>query len=191
MPIEQKPYKASQGRQAPSSTEVPLVAIGVVTGAHGIRGQVKLRSFTDDPYALEDYAPLLNATGTKTYKLRIDGETKQGVIATIEGIKDRNAAELLKGTQFYIDKTKLPEPDEDEFYYDQLIGLDVQSNSESIGKVVAMYNFGAGDIVEIKHADGNKEMYPFTKTNFPEVHVKKGYITAELPEIVDAKGKDQ
>lgn len=190
MPADKKPYTANQGRQAPSSTEVPLVAIGVITGAHGIRGQVKLRSFTSDPYVLAEYAPLLNATGTKQYELRIDGETKQGLIATIKGVADRNAAELMKGTELFIDKSKLPEPDEEEFYYDQLIGLEVRdAHGGALGRVIAMYDFGAGDIIEIKLNDGHKEMYPFTKISFPEIHIEKGYILADLPEIVDAKGE--
>lgn len=189
MSADKKPYTANQGRQAPPSNGESLVAIGVITGAHGIRGQVKLRSFTSDPYAIGEYGPLLNATGTKRYELHIDGETKQGLIATVKGVKDRNAAELMKGTQLFIDKGKLPPPDEEEFYYDQLIGLDVRdANGDSLGQVVAMYDFGAGDIIEIKLTAGQKEMYPFTKVSFPEIHVSEGYILADLPEIVDAKG---
>lgn len=189
MTADKKPYTANQGRQAPSSTEVPLVAIGVITGAHGIRGQVKLRSFTSDPYDIATYAPLLNASGTKQYDVQVDGETKQGLIATIKGIKDRNAAELMKGTELFIDKNKLPEPSEEEFYYDQLIGLDVRDAAgASLGRVAALYNFGAGDILEVKLTAGHKEMYPFTKQSFPQVHIDKGYVLADLPEIIDAKG---
>jgi 16S rRNA processing protein RimM len=189
MPADKTPYIANQGRHAPSSTEVPLVAVGVITGAHGIRGQVKIRCFTADPYVLSDYT-LLNETGSKRYELRIDAETKAGLVGTLKGVKDRNAAELLKGTQFFIDKSKLPEPDEEEFYYDQLTGLDVRDAAgTSLGTISAVYDFGAGDILEIRHTDGKKEMYPFTKVNFPQVRVQDGYVLAELPEIVEAKGR--
>lgn len=189
MPADKTPYIASQGRQAPSSTEVPLVAVGVITGAHGIRGQVKIRAFIADPHALLDYT-LLNEHGSKRYELRIDAETKHGLVGTLKGVTDRNAAELLKGTQFYIDKSKLPETGEDEFYYEELTGLDVRDASgASLGTVSAVYDFGAGDILEIRHTDGKKEMYPFTKANFPEVHVKQGHVLADLPEIIEAKGR--
>lgn len=189
MPAGKTPYTTNKGRHAPSSTEAPLVAVGVITGAHGIRGQVKIRSFTSDPYVLVDYT-LLNETGSKRYELRIDGETKQGLFGSLKGVTDRNAAELLKGTQFFIDKSKLPEPDEEEFYYDQLNGLEVRDAAgQALGTISAVHDFGAGDIIEIRHTDGKKEMYPFTKINFPEVHVSKGYLLADLPEIVEAKGK--
>lgn len=191
MPTEPKtPYMTNQGHQAPSSSEVPLVAVGVITGAHGIKGQVKLRSFTNNPQDIENYTPLLNDSGTRRFELQIDGETRQGLIATIKGIKDRNTAEVLKGTQLFTEKSKLPPAEEEEFYYDELIGQEVRDNAGAVlGKVVALYDFGAGDIIEIKMAAGSKEMYPFTRQNFPEIHSKEGYILAELPEIIDAKGK--
>lgn len=166
------------------------MAVGVITGAHGIKGQVKLRSFTSDPLDIENYSPLLNETGTRCFEMQIDGETRQGLIATIKGIRDRNAAEALKGAQLFTEKSKLPPAEEEEFYYDELIGLDVRDNTGVIlGKVVALYDFGAGDIIEMKLTAGGKEMYPFTRQNFPEIRSEEGYILAELPEIIDPKGK--
>lgn len=192
MPADKTPYIANQGRQHSSSTEAELVAVGVITGAHGIRGQVKLRSFTSDPYAILDYAPLLNKEGSKRYEFRIDAETKNGLVATFKGVNDRNAAELMRGTELFFDKSKLPEPDEEEFYYDQLIGLAVRDAAgTALGTVAALYDFGAGDIIEIRHPDGKKEMYPFTKANFPEVNVVEGFVQADLPEIVDAGDKKE
>lgn len=180
------PNNTSHGRHAPSSTEATLVAVGVITGAQGIRGQVKLRSFTTDPYAITEYGALMNATGSKRYDIRIDGANKGGLFATIKGVNDRNAAEAMKGTELFADKANIPPADEDEFYYDELIGLEVRdATGTALGRVAAMYDFGAGDIIEISLTAGGKEMYPFTKQNFPEIHVKDGYITAELPEIVD------
>lgn len=191
MPTDKKtPYLTNQGRQAPSSTEVPLVAVGVITGAHGIKGQVKLRSFTSDPQDVGNYSPLLNETGTRRFEVHVDGETQQGLIVTVKGIKDRNAAETLKGTQLFTEKSNLPPPSDEEFYYDDLIGLEVRDNTGvALGKVVALYDFGAGDIIEIKMTAGGKEMYPFTRQNFPDIRSEEGYILAELPEIIDAKGK--
>lgn len=188
MPADKTPYIANKGRQAPSSTEASLVAVGVITGAHGIRGQVKIRSFTTDPYDIADYDPLLNETGSKRYELKIDAATKNGLVGTVKGIKNRNEAELMKGTKFFIDKTKIPDADEDEFFYEELVGLKVRDASgAAIGTVTAMYDFGAGDIIEIKHSDGAKEMYPFTRASFPDVKVTDGYISAELPEFVEAR----
>lgn len=194
MPADKPAYpdNTRHGRHAPSSTEATLVAVGVITGAHGIRGQVKLRSFTDDPYDITEYGALMNASGSKRFDIRIDGENKGGLFATIQGVKDRNAAELLRGTELFVDKANIPPADEDEFFYDDLIGLEVRdSNGENIAKVAAMYNFGAGDIIELHMAGRGKEMYPFTKQNFPEVHVSEGYVLAELPEIVDTPKKDR
>lgn len=188
-----KPDNTRHGRHASSSTEATLVAIGVITGAQGIRGQVKLRSFTDDPHAITEYGALMNATGTKRYELRIDGANKSGLVASVKGVTDRNAAEALKGTELFVDKRNIPAAAEDEFYYDDLIGLDVRDASgATLGKVFALYNFGAGDIIEIQLSAGGKEMYPFTCQNFPEVRVSEGYILAELPEIVDTpKGPER
>lgn len=189
MPADKPAYpdNTRHGRHAPSSTEATLVAVGVITGAQGIRGQVKIRSFTDDPHALTEYGALMNASGSKRYDIRIDGTNKAGLIATIKGVTDRNAAELMKGTELFVDKANIPPADEDEFYYDDLIGMDVlDASGTALGTVAAMYNFGAGDIIEIKLAAGGKEMYPFTKQNFPEVKLAEKQVIAELPEIVES-----
>lgn len=181
------PDNTRHGRHAPSSTEVTLAAVGVITGAHGIRGQVKIRSFTDVPLAITEYGALMNATGTKRYDIRIDGEGKTGLIASVKGVTDRNAAELLKGTELFVDKANIPTAAEDEFYYDDLIGMEVRdTQGNALGTVFALYNFGAGDIIEIRRAEGHKEMYPFTLRNFPEVKLAEGHIVAELPEIVES-----
>lgn len=177
----------------PSSTQADLVAVGVVTGAHGIKGQLKIRSLTANPEDIVSYGALLNKEGTKRFELKLDGATKNGLIVTLKGLKDRNAAELLRGTELFVDRASIPESADDEFYYDALIGLEVRDTQKAVlGKVVALYDFGAGDILELQLAStGKKEMYPFTHINFPEIHVDKGYIIAELPEVLEVGGSKE
>lgn len=176
-----------------SSTQADLLAVGVVSGAHGIKGQVKLRSYTANPDDILAYGALLNKEGTKRFEIRIDGGTKHGLIATFKGVKDRNAAELLKGTELFVDRATLPESDDDEFYYDDLIGLEVRDASGAVlGKVHALHDFGAGDILELTlSSTGKKEMYPFTRQNFPEINVADGFVLAELPEVLEPGGKKE
>lgn len=177
----------------PSSTQADLVAVGIFVGAHGIKGQLKLRSYTAIPEDILAYGALLNKEGTKRFELNLDGATKHGLIVSLKGLKDRNAAELLKGTEVFADRAHMPEPDEEEFYYDQLIGLEVRdSEGKNLGKITALYDFGAGDIIEILLADSaKKEMYPFTRQNFPAIHIDEGFIRADLPEVLEVGGQKE
>ncbi|MGB1539596.1 MAG: ribosome maturation factor RimM [Rickettsiales bacterium] len=173
-----------------TSTQGELVAVGVITGAHGIRGQVKIRSFTSNPHDIVAYGALMNKTGSKRFDLKINSETKHGLVATIKGITDRNAAELLKGQELFVDKTRMPEPDDEEFYYEELVGLEARSpEGVVLGEVLGVYDFGAGDVVEIKLVSGKQELFPFTHAIFPEINTQQGFVVANLPEIVEAKGK--
>ena len=169
-----------------------LVAVGVIVSAHGIHGKVKIRSFTADPQDILSYGALLDKTGKRRFDIVINGETQNGLIAHITGIEDRNAAEALRGTELYIHRSALPETQEEEFYYSDLIGLPVQDNGGcAIGKVMAVHNFGAGDIIEISlHSTGKRELYPFTKEIFPEISPSRGICIANLPEIIPVKSED-
>lgn len=173
------------------SNEAERVAIGVITGAQGIRGQLKVKSFTDNPLDLTAYGPLLNKDGTKRFDLSIDAESKGGLVVSIKGIKDRNAAELMRGTELFVVKARLPEADDEEFYYADLVGLEVRSaEGVKLGEITAVHNFGASDVVEIRLLEsGKKELFPFTKAVFPEVNIKEGFCIADLPEMVEAKSK--
>lgn len=176
-----------------SSTNTDLVAVGIIAGAHGIKGQVKIRSYTANPDDIIAYGALLNKEGTKRFEVRLEGATQNGLIASIKGINDRNAAELLKGTELFVDRATLPESKEDEFYYDDLIGLEVRDASgANIGKIHALHNFGASDILEIiLSGTSKKEMYPFTKQNFPEIRIAEGFVQAELPEVLEPGGQKE
>lgn len=171
-----------------SSTQADLVAVGIIAGAHGIKGQVKVRSYTANPESILDYGALLNKEGTKRFEAKLDGKTANGLIVTLKGIRDRNAAELLRGVELFVNSANIPDTDEDEFYYNELVGLEVRDTTgEKIATVTGIYDFGAGDILEIRLlSTGKKEMFAFTRQNFPEIAAKKGYIVADLPETVEA-----
>lgn len=147
-----------------------LVCVAQVAAAHGVRGAVKLRCFTDAPENVANYGPLLDSDGRELFSVDLAGHTKGGVIATINGVFDRDAAEALRGTQLFIDRDSLPSTDEDEFYHADLIGMTVENKKgHALGEVCAVHDFGAGDIIEYQTASGTQEMVPFTNHNVPTV----------------------
>ncbi|MGH6854755.1 MAG: ribosome maturation factor RimM [Aestuariivirga sp.] len=159
-------------------TRRDLVLIGVITGAHGVKGEVKLRSFTSRPQAIATYGPLETASGERIeiVKLRTQME---GFIAVLKDVTDRDAAEALKGTELFVPRERLPEPKEDEIYLGDLVGLDVWAAGELLGRVAGVANYGAGDLLDVK-VEGRKDtvLIPFGFSN----GVTAGKITLELPE---------
>jgi 16S rRNA processing protein RimM len=127
-----------------------MVLVGTITGAHGIRGEVKLRSFTADPAAIASYSPLETAAGRKIEIARVRPQ-KDGFIAILKGVTDRNAAEALRGTELFVARERLPEPAEDEVYVHDLIGLAVHlADGTRLGEIVDVVNYGAGDLIDVK-----------------------------------------
>lgn len=158
------------------------VCLGVIVGVHGIKGEVKVKSFTEIDTDLDRYGPVENKNGSRHFEIKVTGHSKELLRVKIKGIDDRTTAEGLKGTEFYVSRDVLPEPDEDEYYLDDLVGLKVflQADRSEAGKVAAVYNFGAGDVLEIKDkATGKLEMIPFNRQYVPEVNIKDGYIIVE------------
>lgn len=157
------------------------VCLGVIIGAHGIRGEVKIRSFTDNAKSLDKYGPLEDKSGSRKFVLKVSGFAKDDLRAKITGVDDRNAAEALKGTELYVEREALPELPVEEFYHADLIGLDAKEASagRKIGKVEALYNFGANDIIELRMENGKLEMLPFNKQYVPEVNIKDGCIIVQ------------
>ena len=156
------------------------VCLGAIVGVHGVRGEVKVKSFTADDTDIDAYGVLENKDGSKSFALKVVGRSKELLRCKIKGIIDRNAAENLIGTELYVNREVLPELDEEEYYLTDLIGLKVVEKSSEIevGTVAGVYNFGAGDILEIKLIENNKlEMIPFTKEYVPEVEISEGYIS--------------
>ena len=173
--------------------DTKLVVMGVITNAHGIRGEVKIKSFTEVPEDIAAYGPLLLDDGPRTVEIVRVRPAKGVLIAKLEGVTDRNAAELLKGRKLKLPRERLPEPeDEDEFYYTDLIGLKAETEAgEPVGTVVAVQNFGASDLLEIRPAGGGNTFYlAFTRENVPVVDISGGRVVVNLPEEeAEAAGK--
>lgn len=159
------------------------VLVGRITGAHGIKGEVKLQSFTADPGAIARYGPLRTGSGETVEIARLRPQ-KQGFIANLEGVNDRNRAETLVGSDLFIERAKLPAPAENETYVHDLVGLTVVTrDGTQFGKVVDVTNFGAGDLLDIEQpGQGATVLIPFSDEFVPDVNLAKGRITIDLPE---------
>ncbi len=162
------------------------VLLAAVMGAQGLKGEVKAKIFTAAPDALPRYGKL-HARDGRTFTITAFRPSKQGeaVIAFAE-VKDRNTAEALKGTELFVSRDALPEPDEDEFYHADLVGLDARdSEGRVIGKVVAVHNFGASDVIELARDDGDSVHLAFTRETVPVIKIAEGYIVVAVPEDDD------
>jgi 16S rRNA processing protein RimM len=165
-----------------------FIQVGVILAAHGIRGQVKIRSFTDIPKSLFKLGELTNEAGSKRFTLKSEGGRDDALIASINGIEDRNAAELLKGTVLYASAAQLPKKKKNEFYHSELVGLKaILKNGEVYGKVISTHNFGAGDILEIELSGKKTEMIPFNSNFFGKVDAKANSIVVIPPEYLSEK----
>lgn len=166
------------------TTPTRLILLGHIGAAHGIKGDVSVKTFTGEPEAIGSYGPLTDKTGTKIYNVRVIRVTpKGGAIVRIQGVNDRNGAEVLNGTDLYVDRARLPEPANGEYYYADLVGLlAVNPEGAGIGKIVAVENFGAGDLLEIKMAGSTEtEFVPFTSACVPEIDLSTGRATIVMP----------
>ena len=160
-----------------------LICVGAVTGARGIKGDIRIKSFTDDPEAIVQYGPLYDKTGTQTFDLKITGQAKGQLVGRIKGTPDRNAAEKLKGLQLFVPRDVLPAPDEDEFYFSDLVGLrviDLEGNE--LGTIQSVDDYGAGNVLEIVGVISGGLLVPFTKQAVPRVEIAKGLVTVYPPE---------
>lgn len=159
------------------SSPADPVLMAVIGAPHGVRGHVRVKSFTADPMALGDYGPLFAHDGRRFTLLELR-PSKTVVVARFEEIADRNAAEAANGVELFVDRSALPDDlEEDEFYQADLIGLDVRDETgQVIGKVAAVHDFGGGDIVEIKGARGPGALVPFTRAAIPHVDMAQGFI---------------
>lgn len=156
------------------------IQLAVIGAAHGIRGELRVKTFTADPEALGDYGPLFTSDGRKfeVVKLRPAGSV---VVVQFKGVTDRNAAEALAGTELFVDRSALPDDgEEDEFYHADLVGLEVRDETgAAVGTVSAVHNFGGGDILEIVHGGRKGVMVPFTMAAVPVVDVAGGFVAIE------------
>lgn len=156
------------------------VQMAVIGAAHGIKGELRVKTFTGDPLALGDYGPLYSREGRafEIAELRAQGNV---LVVHFKGISDRNAAEALNGTQLFVDRSALPDDlEEGEFYHADLVGLSVKDDAGAvIGKVTAVQNYGGGDILAVTLAMGGDVLVPFTQAAVPDVSVAGGYIVVD------------
>ena len=167
------------------------VCVGAIAGVHGLKGEVKIKSFTADPHCVAAYGPVCTENEKYVFHLTIKSIAKGMLIARLDGIEDRTSAEKLKGERLYVPRSALPEPESGEFYQSDLVGLSAETNfGEKIGAIKAIYNFGASDIIEIALKTGEQEeemMIPFTNEIVPEVDIKGGRVVINLPDYVGAE----
>ncbi len=158
------------------------VCVGVIAGVHGVRGRVRIKSFTEQPGDIFAYGPLSDEAGARRFEPIPDGHSKGQLLARIEGIKDRDAAEALKGTRLFVDRSILPEPEEDEFYIADLEGLMAEdATGRPVGEIKAVHDFGAGTMLEIAPEQGETFMIPFTKAAVPEIDLQGRRVVVEPP----------
>lgn len=171
------------------------ICVGVIAGAHGVRGAVRIKAFTAEPRNVAAYGPVSDESGARRFRLELQpgtGSAKAGqVIARIDGICDRDAAEALKGTRLHVPRSALPPPEADEFYHADLIGLVVESlDGEQLGRIRAIDDFGAGDMLTVQGDDGREIVLPFTRTVVPQIDVAGGRIVADPPAGLLETGPD-
>ena len=155
----------------------------MVTGAHGVRGQVRIKAFTEAPEDLAAYGPLSDEDGGRQYRITVTGRSKDQLLARVAGVADRDAAAALKGTRLYVPRSVLPAPqDEETFYHVDLIGLLAEDVAgRPLGRVVAVQDFGAGAMLEVAPDGGATGYFPFTRAVVPEVDIAGGRLVIDLP----------
>ncbi|OXE36974.1 MAG: 16S rRNA processing protein RimM [Phenylobacterium zucineum] len=160
-----------------------LLLVARIAGAFGIKGEIRITTFTEDPTAIGRYRDLLRDDGSSGLALTSLRPVKGAVIARAKGIDTRDQAEALRGLTLYVRRDDLPDPEEDEFYLADLVGLKVETpTGEVLGQVKAVQNFGAGDLIEVQPAKGAAWWLPFTREAVPEVHLAEGRLIAVKPD---------
>jgi 16S rRNA processing protein RimM len=183
------PPSTMEGRDARDSARICL---GIITGAHGIKGWVRVKSFTADPASIADYGPLSDENGTRNFALDLVGAQKGVLLARIKGVEDRNAAERLKGLRLYVRRADLPPPGDGEFYQADLIGLTATREDGTLfGTIRAVNDFGAGASIEIEDSAGKMVLVPFTNAAVPMVDIANKRVVVVPPGgLLDAPSRD-
>jgi 16S rRNA processing protein RimM len=167
-------------------TKAALICVARIGAAHGVRGEVKLWPFTEDPMAVIDYGPLSTKDGARQFEVVRARIAKDHLVATLKGVTTRDDAERINGIELYIPRDKLPETEEGEYYHADLIGLPaIDAEGSQIGKVLAIHNFGAGDIIEIAPLQGPTLLLPFNNAVVPTVDLANGHVVVELPQEIE------
>ena len=154
------------------------VLLGVVAAPHGVRGLVRIKSYTEDPMSVAAYGPLSDETGKRAYRVEALSAARGAVLARIEGVADRTAAEALRGLRLYVERERLPGTGEREWYEADLVGLSaIGRDGRDWGKVIAFHDFGAGSVMEVSGG----VMLPFTDEAVPEIDIAGGKVVVEPP----------
>ena len=163
------------------------ICVGAIAGSFGVQGEVRLKSFCSDPEAIADYGPLYSEDGTKSFKVKLTRPVAGGLGARITGVATKEQADAREGISLYVDRAKLPSLPDDEFYHADLIGLEARdTGGVLLGRVTAVHNHGAGDLLEIA-GSGLKSalLLPFTMAAVPTVDLAAGRVVIDLPEGLD------
>jgi 16S rRNA processing protein RimM len=171
----------------------PRICVGRVGAPHGVRGDVRLWSFTEDPMAIAAYGVLEAGDGSRTLEIETLRPAKDFLVAHFKGVADRDDAARLNNLELCVPRDRLPEAEEDEFYHADLVGLAVLDRAgNEFGKIVAVHNFGASDVLELK-LDGRSDtvLIPFTEATVPEIDISAGTATVELPAEVEATSESE
>jgi len=166
------------------------ILLAAIVGAHGLKGEVRVKTFTATPGNLGAYGPL-HAKDGRLFTLAAQRAAGDGeCVAAFKEIADRSAAEMLKGTELFVAREALPQPEAEEFYHADLVGLAAEDAlGHHIGKVAAIHNYGASDVLVIARDDGDEILIAFTRENVPEINVTSGRLVVAVPEDVEA-GKE-
>lgn len=171
---------SSANSSAPPETRV---CVGAIAGAFGVSGEVRLKSFCADPGAIAAYGPLTTEDGSRSFKVKLTRPVAGGLGARLSGIATKEEADALKGTTLWVSRDRLPALGDDEFYHADLIGLAVQDTGGApLGRVAAVHNHGAGDVIEVAGPGGRTLLLPFTRAAVPTIDLASGRIVADPPE---------
>lgn len=178
---------AGNNSKPPSSAD-NKIRVARIGAAHGVRGELKLWSFTEDPAAIAEYGPFETQDGKRQFDIEQMRAAKDHFVVRLSGVEGRTAAEKLTNTDLYVPRDRLPPIDDDDTYYHaDLIGLAaVTRDGVTLGKITALYNFGAGDLIEIATTQGGEPLLlPFSNAVVPEVDIKGGKVVIVMPAIIE------
>lgn len=162
------------------------VCVGAIAGSFGVSGEVRLKSFCADPGAIASYGPLFTEDGSRSFKVKLTRPVAGGLGARLTGIATKEEADALKGTTLWVSRDRLPALGDDEFYHADLIGLAVHDTGGALlGRVTAVHNHGAGDLIEVMDPDGKALLLPFTRAAVPTVDLAAGRVVADPPGETD------
>jgi 16S rRNA processing protein RimM len=186
---EPTPHPSASPTPSPARGEGRLIALGVFGAPQGVRGEVRIKSYTRDPKAVAAYGPLTDGRGARFVLESVRLLKDEMLVARLAGIANRGAAAALTGVELFARREQLPPPDEDEFYYDDLVGLAaVSRDGAPLGRVVSLNNYGAGDILEIRPEGGGESLLlPFSKAVAVEIDFHGGRIVIELPDEIEGE----